>query len=97
VWIIEQEADAVAIDPERLLIDAEFQILAMIADPIEFAYRPVSLLQSLVCWCAEIHNRRQSSIIPIEAEIAGLVETSTLPARGEPINQETKQKTARFG
>jgi hypothetical protein len=97
VWTIAQESAAVAIDPERLLNDAEFQILAMIVDLVEFAYGQVSLLQPLACWCTEIHNRPPSLLAPVEAGIAGLVENSTLTARGERIDQQTKEKTARLG
>jgi hypothetical protein len=56
--LIEQESSPGGIDPEGLLSDAKFQILAMIADHVTLAYREVSFLQILPYWFTEILNRQ---------------------------------------
>jgi hypothetical protein len=94
--ISEQESSGGAIAPESLLGDAKFHILAMIADHVEFANPQVSLLQMLASWLTEIRNRQQSSESPVDAEIAGLVESVTLTALRERINQQARGKATRL-
>jgi hypothetical protein len=94
--IIKQESSAGAIDPESLLTDAKLQILAMIADHVEFADRQVSPLQMLASSFTEIRTRQQSSDAPPDSEIAGLVESSILTARRERLDQQAKENAARL-
>jgi hypothetical protein len=50
----------------------------------------------LAPWFTEIRNRQQSSDAPLDPEIAGLVESSTLTAFRERIDQQAKEKAARL-